>query len=177
MPLTRLTPLEGDAILSLEDAKEHLRVDGDEDAVIAMYRDAAIAHIERISGVILAPAEFRWTVTALIGAIDLPIRPVTDILEIEHYDSNGALVAYDGGRLMEGQVIPAAGTGWPVAHGFASIRFAAGLATPAIAPDLLAAVKLMLGHFYANREAVSGTMHQVPLGVAALVHPYQAALG
>lgn len=177
MPLTRLTPLEGDAILSLDDAKEHLRVDGNDDAIIALYRDAAIAHVERISGVILAPAEFRWTVAALNGAVDLPVRPVADLIEIEHYDSNGELVAYVGARLIEGRVLPAAGSSWPAAHGFASVRFAAGLASPNEAPDLLAAVKLMLGHLYANREAVGGTMHQVPLGVAALVRPYQMVMG
>lgn len=61
MTLTRLTAIDGDTILPLVDAKLHLRVTHDEeDTLIASLRNAACEYVERVSGVALAEAEYRW---------------------------------------------------------------------------------------------------------------------
>lgn len=176
MRLTRLTPLDGEAILSLADAKDQVKVrHTDEDVLIASLRDAAILHIERITGVALAPAEYRWTMRCFETRIDLPMRPVTEISEITYHDEDGEDATYTGWRLIEGSVLSAITDAWPYAHGYAAVTFTAGLESPDEAPDLLAAIRLMLGHLYANREAVNvgNITSELPLGVASLVQSYQ----
>lgn len=178
MPLTRLTPLEGETILPLADAKQHLRVlhdDVAEDALIRSLRDAAIAHVERVSGVILAEAEFIWTAPRFPACIDLPVRPVNELDGVTYYDSDGEPAEYDGARLLAGKVVPAVGGSWPSANGYAAVTFTAGLSAPE--PDLLAAVKLMLGHLWSNREAVSEkAANEMPLGVQALIDTHRQVM-
>lgn len=175
MTLTRLTPLDGEAILSLEDAKEHLRVrHDDEDTLISALRDAAIGHIERMSGVALAETNYRWSSRSFDARIDLPVRPVTGVGEVTYYDSAGETTTYTGARLIEDNVLPAFSECWPSANGYAAVTFTAGLTSPNDAPELLAAAKLMLGHLYENRSGVSDKPGQeVPLGVDALVQTYR----
>ncbi len=178
MTLTRLTAIDGEAILPLTEAKAHLRVThSDEDALIGALRDAAIAHVERVSGVALAEADFRWSTRCFPTRVDLPMRPVTDLGEVTYHDDAGEAATYTGARLVSGSVLAAVGESWPYSNGFASVEFTAGLASPDDAPDLIAAVKLMLGHLYANREAASDlTINEVPLGVRALVDTHRQVL-
>lgn len=178
MTLTRLTPINGDAILSLADAKAHLRVlHDDEDTLISALRDAAISHVERVSGVVLASADFRWTQRSFPARVDLPISPVTALGDVEYLDADGATQVYVDARLVDASVYPAAGGYWPIAYGSASITFTAGLASADSAPELLAAVKLMLGHLYNNREAVTAeNMTELPLAVDALIQTHRSVL-
>lgn len=179
MPITRVTPLDGDTILPLADAKAHLRVSHtSEDSLIASLRDAAIGHVERVSGVALASGDWRWTLRGFPARVDLPMRPVTALGDVKYYDADGVEQTYADARLVDGAVLPAANGVFPTAYGFASIEFTAGLASSDEAPELTAAVKLLLGHFYANREAVvTGTIAtELPLSVNALIDTYRAVL-
>lgn len=145
MPLTRLTPLDGDAILPLKDAKEQVRVThDDEDNTITVLRDAAIRNVERVSGVILAPTEFRWTAPRFGASIELPVGPVISLEGVTFLDAAGAEQIYADARLVGNSVMPAAGSGWPAAHGQIAVEFTAGLDAPEDAPELLAAVRLKL---------------------------------
>lgn len=179
MRLTRITALAGDTILPLADAKAHLRVTHtDEDTLIGALRDAAISHVERISGVPLAPSEYRWTMAWFCAAVALPVHPVTLLGEITYHDELGDAATYTGARLVDGAVFPMVGESWPDANGYAAVTFTAGLTDASEAPGLLAAVMLMLGHLYANREAVNvgSNFAEVPLGVDALIHTYRRVL-
>ena len=76
--LTRVTPLDGESILPLADAKAHLRVlHDDEDTMIGQLRDAAISHVERVSGVALAEGDWRWSRSIFTTPVALPIGPVS----------------------------------------------------------------------------------------------------
>lgn len=157
MALTRLTALDGDSILSLADAKAQCRVlHDDEDDLIEQYRDAAVRHVERVSGVIMAPADFRWTGKEFGTSVSLPVSPVTEIGTVEHLDGNGDTTEYTGARLIAGTVVPAFGGSWPFANGYASIEFTAGLASPTDAPELIAAVKLKVEELYARGDTDFG---------------------
>lgn len=177
--LRRVTPLDGEAILPLTDAKEHLRVlHSDEDSLIAAARDAACAYIERQYGVALAPATFAWSMKRLEDT-RLPVRPVTSITEVRYVDSAGAEQTYADARLISGAVVPAFDGSWPGSYGSAEIEFVAGFEDVANeAADLMAAVKLMTGHLYANREAVVQGSQSSPLAMAvdALCSPYRLVL-
>lgn len=179
MPLTRLTPLDGDAILSLADAKLHLRVThNEEDTLIASLRDAAINHVERVSGIALAETEYRWTMRAFPSRVDLPVLPVSALGEVGYHDEDGEAATYTGARLIEHSVYPSLTEGWPYANGYAAVGFTAGLTSPDEAPDLLAAVKLLLTHLYENRSAVNvgNITTELPLGVAALIDTHRTVL-
>jgi len=172
MDLRRLTPIDGEAILPLDDAKEHLRVrHSDEDSLIGALRDAACEYIERLSGVALASADFIWEADSFARISELPMRPVTAIVEVGYLDSAGAAQTYDDARLVDGKIVPAVNGVWPLAYGQASVTFTAGQTCP---PTLLAAVKLMLGHLYEHREAsASDSLSEIPLGVEMLIHTHR----
>ena len=176
--LTRVTPLAGETILSLADAKAHLRVQHDaENDLIASLRHAAVGHVERLSGVALASGTWRWSVERFTSRIELPIGPVTDVGDVTYLDAEGTEQIYADARLVNGSAYPAAGGSWPSAYERVTVEFTAGLASPSDAPELLAAAKLLLGHLYENREAVSGqTVNEVPLGVDALIQTYRKVL-
>ncbi|MFN6934939.1 MAG: head-tail connector protein [Tsuneonella sp.] len=176
MTLTRLTAIDGETILPLEDAKAHLRVThDDEDALIEALRDAACEYVERVSGVALADADYLWEGSCFSRVSALPLRPVTAVGSVAYTDGDGASATYTGARIVNGSVLPAFGESWPSAYGYAAITFSAGTTCP---PDLLAAVKLMLGHLYANREAVNigNITSEVPLGVDALIQTYRKVM-
>lgn len=178
MTLTRLSAIDGEAILPLDDAKLHLRVTHDsEDALIGSLRNAAIGHVERVSGVALASAQWRWTLPRFTSRIDLPMSPVTAMDAVTYLDAEGAEQTYADARLVDGQVYPASGGSWPTAYDSVAVEFTAGLASADEAPELLAAVMLLLGHFYIHRESVSAeSMQEVPLGVDALIGTYRRVL-
>lgn len=179
MSLTRLDPIDGETILPVADAKEHLGVRHTEhDTMIGQMRDGAIAYVERAACMSFAPADFQWTSRCFPARIDLPIGPVTALGAVEHYDADGASSTYVGARLVNGSVIPVVGGVFPDANGYASITFTAGLANPTDAPDLLDAVKLIIGHRYRNREAVNigNIVTELPLGVDALIQTHREVM-
>lgn len=176
MGLTRVAVIDGEAILPLVDAKLHLKVDTTaDDDLIGALRDAAIDHVERVSGIALASADFQLTRSSFpsTGPIELPIGPVTDLGTITYYNSDGDSTTFSAARLIEGSVYPNVSATWPIAYDYVAIEFTAGLSDPALAPGLLAAVRLVLGHLYENRqEATEKALTALPLGVRALIHPY-----
>jgi uncharacterized phiE125 gp8 family phage protein len=179
MPLTRLTAIAGETILPLAQAKLHVRVTHDhEDGLIGSLRDAAISQVERVSGVALAESDWRWSTRAFCSRIDLPMEPATEVSEVTYHDEDGEAATYTGARLVDGSVYPAVGESWPSANGYAAVEFTAGLASPDDAPELLAAVKLLLAHFYENRGAVSvgDSATELPLGVRALIDTHLSIL-
>lgn len=179
MTLTRVTPLAGETILPIEDAKAHLRVThSSEDTLIEALRDAAIGHVERVAGVALAEGTWRWTLRSFPSRIDLPMGPVTTVDAVTYFDADGAEQTYADARLVNGSAYPAAGGSWPTAYDSVTVEFTAGLASASDAPELLAAVQLLLGHFYINREAINigNIVNELPLGVDALIGTYRKVL-
>lgn len=179
MTLTRLTPIDGEAILPLVDAKAHIRVLHDEENdLIASLRNAACEYVERVSGVALAEADYIWEGDSFARMVAFPLRPVTAIGSVAYTDGDGASATYNGARIVNGAVFPAFGESWPSAYGYVAVTFSAGLASPDEAPDLIAAVKLLLGHLYTNREAVvTGTIAtDLPLAVDALIQTHRRVL-
>ena len=168
--LTRLTSRNGNAVLPLEDCKEYLRVThSDEDGQIGRLRDAAIAEVERVSGVALSQADFRWTLPRFTAAITLPVRPVIEVLDVT-YESGEGVAIYSGWRLSQGKVLPALNQGWPVARGFAAVDFSAGLLDPSDEPDLIASVLRLLAHFHDNRSS------EVPRGLTREIISHRQVL-
>lgn len=181
-------------MLDLAKAKKHLRVESEsDDTLIQTYLDASIAAVEGLTGHILVEREVRQSLDHLHGngrgEIELAWRPVLGVDRIEYVDSNGAaqqlLLASNAFRFIDGTnpyVAPVFNGSWPsLAHqrNAATIVYDAGYSDLGIPlpADLEAAVLLMVGHLYMNREAVTdGNVREVPMGVKSITNRYRPTI-
>lgn len=174
-------------VLELDRVKQHLGVaHDDDDDLIALYLDAATAAVEGPSGIgiPLRSATYKLTLDAFpCGCITIPLRPVTAVTSVSYKDTAGvtqtlAPAAYVA-DIATGTISRAIGGSWPstaVLPGSVTVTFTAGFET--IPADLQAAILLMVGHYYRNREAVVGTEGSVtplalPMGVDAILSRYR----
>lgn len=173
--LTPLDPIAGDTILPMEEARAHLNLtesDTYHDTALAASRDAAIAWAEGYTGLSLLARRFRWTTEGFSSFIYLPRGPIVSVDTLVYRATDGVDAALDETEwyLATDRLMAAHGTYWP--HGdHVRIEFTAGLDDATQIPaDLLAAVKLYMGHLFMNREAVvTGTIAtEIPLGVRDL---------
>jgi uncharacterized phiE125 gp8 family phage protein len=94
-------------------------------------------------------------------------------------ESNYSADAPAGPQVGPGRVIPDYGVSYPSTYGVpncVTVRFAAGYgAASAVPAGIKAAMKLLIGHWWSNREAVSaGSMAEVPLAVESLLWPFKS---
>lgn len=148
MTLTRVTPLDGDTILPLADAKAsaHITHD-DDDAVLTGFRDAALAHTERAAGISLDESDWLWTMRAFPSRVELPMGPVTALGDVTYYDADGVSQTYADARLIGSYVYPAAGSTFPTAHDYASVAFTAGPPSDADLAVLIVAAQIQFQIF------------------------------
>lgn len=169
---------------------------------------AAREYIEHLTGLTLCPQTLELAGRSFSGlcryegdtGIALRTSPVRGLVSVTYVDSAGATQTIaDGDMLLDDSdmlptLYPAYGTTlWPAVRdqaGAVRIRFTAGYdaigGSPSVAvlPYMLrAAVLLMVGHLYDNREETvrgegGGTLPNVnPLGIAALVERYRLRSG
>lgn len=189
--------------VSLLEAKAHLRVDfTDDDSLIKGLIEAATGHLDGWTG-ILGPClvEQTWAETFNGGACALGLGPVIEIVSVE---AGGEVVdpSLYGLRTDAGgrSYVDFVGTGLVTVTytaGYATIPEVPEVpavepvegdppdppgspAVPAIPaqstvpPALKAAILLLVGHWYHNREAATdGAMSVLPMAVDALVSPYR----
>lgn len=181
-------PIGGCAV-SLTRAKQHLRVEhDDEDELIGAYLAAAVEQVEAMTDKRLTPKVERQVAAGFpaAGGIRLHRGPVSEVIAIAYDPSTGSGQVVDEEeladfRLVEGvpaQVLPAAGAAFPATFagaGTVRIDYLAGYAPGEMPRGLETAVLLLTAHYYANRESVvTGTIAtEVPMGVRALVQPHR----
>ncbi|MBB3972776.1 head-tail connector protein [Hansschlegelia beijingensis] len=173
--------------VTLAEAKKHLRVmHDDEDALISMLIKAAAAQIEGPSGigVALVTQTWRLSLDGFPCEIEIPLTPVSAVDSVTFKDAAGADVAFtdfavdlDASPTL---VAPAYGATWPVPRcerGSVKVEFTAGYGAPSDVPaDLRAAVLLIVGHLYENREAVVLSNQQpfeMPMAVDSILNRYR----
>lgn len=165
-------------MVSLSLAKQHLEYDGtDRDGLISQYLNAAAAWVENYTGKKLAAGAVVQTVDSFGLFVTLERGPFVSLTGIAYTDTNGAAQTVTGARVRNGRIY-APVAGWPYIADYTAITvtYQAGyLTAPA---DLDSAQLLMIGHMFANREAVVvGTISQeLPLAVEALCRPYRSVL-
>lgn len=180
----------GEALVSLDACKAHLSIEADEtefDELIKALRDAAIEYVERYCSVKLGPVTgMVWSAEGLpvssSDAITLGVWPVTQVTNIVWRDGENVEVVGDANDFRvtaKGALRPVVGGAWPSGvAGAVQVTFDAGFAAGDAPPALIAAVRMMLAHFFRNREAIiTGTISaQTPLGVTALCAPFRPVL-
>ena len=149
-------------VLSLDAAKLHLKVDTTaDDALIADLTAAAVDHVERATGLVLAARDFTAHADTLGRWIDIRVWPVRSISAVTYADAAGAQVTLDAPayRLANGErparIVPIGA--WPysaTSRGSVVVTGAAGFEDPADIPPLaMQAVRIVLAEFYQNRAA------------------------
>lgn len=173
-----------DEILTLEEAKAHLRkTTDDEDALICTCLRAARQWVEDHTGHILYQRTFIRRFDAWGDYLTLYDYPVTEITSITYdgTDEDDDQIEYDGFEYSTGQhplrIYPASSFPTLRTNGYITITYTAGYATGESPDALIQAVKLQLGNFYNMRSGVStDTPEETPLAVRSLCRPYRGAV-
>ena len=176
MIVTRVTA--GSVPVSLADAKEYLRVDHDEDdAVIAALTSAACNSVAENVGRVLTAEQWIVSIDSVYGDFEFPLAPVQSVDAIEYFDADDQAQTADVSDFYlfkdedKATLRAKAGKSWPATarrDDAISITFTVGMQS---VPDgLISAAKMLLGHWYETRSAVSSgqTSQEVPLGVQYL---------
>lgn len=173
-------------VVSLDEAKAHLRVEGgDEDLQIAAFVAAATGHIDGPDGWLgraIGPQmlEARCSSSDCGNAVRLPFPPVIELVSASYIDGSGVeqMADADDFEIMGRDLVAVSGA-WPWTAGSprregVRIRYRAGY--EAVPAPIKAAILLMVGDLYRNRETVSaGAMTAVPMSttVQALLGPFR----
>lgn len=178
--LSVVTPAEGGAI-TLVEAKAHLRIsDAYEDALIEGLILAATEAAEAITKRALCKQTWDYLLDHFCGCMTLPKAPLQSVENISYVDGKGDKQTVDPAVFTvdtasePGRVYLAYSQSWPTTRRIphaVTIRIVAGY--DEIPSSIQAAVKLMVGHWFENREeATHLTVKQIPMGVKALLGPY-----
>jgi uncharacterized phiE125 gp8 family phage protein len=173
--------------VTLSEVKAHLRVDHtDEDTLIGALIPAARQLAEQYS----RRAFITRTLDAVLDCwpgddeISLPYPPLIGITSITYTDTDGNPGTMASGDYyvdavsQPGRVILADGAAWPDAtlrtRAGITVRYTAGYGAAADVPQIYkAAILLLIGHLFENREAVTVgaglTATPLPLAVEALL--------
>lgn len=175
--------------LSLAEAREHLRVDHfDDDGVISGCILAARQHIENVCGLALATSSWTMTLDEFpVDLIALPREPVQSVTAVRYVNTSGTLTTWSSSEYevdlysMPPRLRPRDGYSWPSLKstlGAVQVEFVAGYGGAEAAPQpIMQAMRLLVGHFYENREAsvVGTSAAPLPFAVDALLAPYRTS--
>lgn len=189
-PVLVTPPAADKPLISLDDAKKHLRVDHDEDNVyIESLVAAATSWLDGYSGVLgRALINQTWMIHPewCPEGFRLPLAPVSSVTSVKYFDADNVeqTVVDTNYNLYEDlispfvQMIPT--YAFPATYDRLddiSITFVAGYGADAtnIPGAIIIAAKLLIGHFYENREATAPApgVFEMPLAVKALITPYR----
>ncbi|MCX5478457.1 head-tail connector protein [Kaistia geumhonensis] len=177
--------------VSLAEAKAHCRVDhDDDDLLIEALILAAVGHLDGWSGVLgraLVTQTWRQDFfgfgSTRCGPLRLALSPVSSISSLTYFEPSGAQQALSAGvyRLLtdeRGPFVECVGDStWPSTacrSDSVSVTYVAGVAAADVPAPIKAATLLIVGHLYANREAVAeSTLAALPYAVDALIAPYR----
>ncbi len=181
----RLHPYTPPAVepITLAEAKLHLRVDLDDDddlitSLIVAARQVCEGRLRR------ALVTQVWDLTLCgfpeCGPIRVPLPPLVSVGSVKYRDGAGVQQTLSGSVYVVAAGTPGAihladGQSWPTTQEHpeaVTVRFTAGYGAAAAVPDCIkAAMKLLIGHWYENREAVNvgNITSEVPMAVTALL--------
>jgi len=186
--------------VALAEARAHLRVDNtDEDALIAAFISAARMAVENETCRALLPQDWEMRMPAFpgwwsdavpigFGEIRTAHAPIISITAIATANAAGAETVLDssawqatipaGPTAPPARIMPASGTLWPTTVpdvlDAVRIRYRAGYASASAVPaPLRAAILLLVGDMFANREAASAANVTDNPACNRLIAPYR----
>lgn len=171
--------------VGLQEAKDHLRIDtADEDALIDSFIMVARQKVESHTGRSLITQTWDWKLDRFRHLFEVPKGKLQSVTSVKYFDSDNveqtvASTVYEVDAVSEpGRIREADGQTWPNHFNrlnAVTIRFVAGYgATGNFVPwPIKAAMLLMVGHLWCNREAsATREVKTVPMGFQDLLAPY-----
>lgn len=175
--------------VSLSEAKDHLRItDDDEDADISDKLLEAIRFVEEQTHRQLVRATYEITFDRFPVGRErqkLPLSPLSSVDQIDYTDADGDAQTINSGTIASdyvvttnrepGYITPAFGVVWPIARDepdAVTYTIKCGWADAASVDRLAkAAIKLILGHLYENREETTAVaLKTIPIGAVNLLN-------
>ena len=174
----------GDEVVTIEEVKQHLRIDHDlDDAYLLTLIQAATEYCENATNRVLRPKRMALYMNQFPKkrALELSVHPVREVDSVLYWNKEGddclvPATAYDALLTIEPASLLAK-ISWPQVPpqpGRVRIEVLAGFQS--VPPSIRQAILLICGHFYENREIVGdkyGNMQELPLSVSALLSPYK----
>ncbi|MDQ3275172.1 MAG: head-tail connector protein [Actinomycetota bacterium] len=175
--------------ITLAEAKAHCRVTHSaEDDLIGAYVSAARQYAEEYTRRAFVTQTWRATLDAFPyrsgSRLLLPRPPLLAVTEVAYTDGSGVSQIVAAGSYtsiadpVAPYLLPLYAAEWPTARdytGAVRVTYTAGYGAAAAVPEAIkSAIRLMVAHFSANREAVvTGTISTMPMAVEALLGPYR----
>lgn len=175
--------------LTIEEAKLHLRVDAeDENTAIAALIQSAREYVENFTGRQLITATYQWSLDAFVGVLYLPKPPLQSVTTVAYTDGdgNGQTVSSANYQVdtasQPGRVVPSYSKTWPTTRNELNavvVTYKAGYGDTAlnVPEQYKTAMKLLIGHWFENREAIITGMaaKETPLAADAVLSPFRMA--
>ena len=179
--------------LTIQQAKDHLRLDHDEDdGLLQDMIKAARVWVENQTKRAILTQTWDYTIDDnwpwKFGGprITLPLNPVESVTSIKYVDVDGtspqptlAATQYTVAARTHGSyIVPAYNVDWPTVRGVPdaiTVRFVAGESS--CPKPLERAIALLTTHLYENRELVDkGERLDIPYTLEAMISPYRGGL-
>ena len=173
--------------VTLTEAKLHCGVDHDEhDDLIEGLISAATEHLDGYTGILgraLVTQTWRQDFGGFGSKLRLPVAPVASVSGVTYRDGENEQQTLS--TSIYTLFVDAAGPfvalqpdqDWPGAYArpdAVSVTFVAGVAADDVPRPIKQSILLMVGHWYANREAVGpGDLKELPMAVDGLLRPYR----
>lgn len=165
-------PTEGP--VSLQTAKDHLRVsDTEEDILILSLISSATKAVEADTGKALVSQTWDYKIAQPSGRVCLPMSPVSSVSSLTYFDTDDVsqTLTVSDFYLQSDQdrawIEPKQDITWPTMRDRAdalTITFVAGFgAATAVPADFKQAILLLVAHWFENRVAADKRMHSLPL--------------
>lgn len=186
----RTTP-PAETPVTLAEVKAHCRVDGDDsNAVLTALLNAAVDHLDGWSGILgrcLVTQTWRQDFDGFARLLRLPLGPVASITSVTWRNAAGQIATVssdnyarkadalgDYVRFKDGFVFPSDLNQVSAV----SVTYVAGVAPADVPASIKAAIMLLAGNWFENREAVViGTISsELPMAVNALLAPHRRVL-
>ena len=177
--------------LTLQQAKDHLRLDTDDDDLLVLdLIKAARTWVEgQTKRAIITQTwnydiDYEWPFKFGTPRITLPLNPVASVTSISYLDSDGASQTLASNqyavaaRTHGSFIVPAYDVEWPTVRCMPSaitVRFVAGEAS--CPKPLERAIAILVTHMYENREVVDkGERLDIPYTLESMISPYRPGL-
>jgi uncharacterized phiE125 gp8 family phage protein len=170
-PLTVSEAPEAEPV-AVDDVKQQCRIDhSDDDGYLAKLIERARSHTEMYCGTRLATQTVVANCDGFADLVRLPFGPVQSIESITYVDSDGAIRTLptdvyeprvDG---LDSAIVLKFGQGWPAIRAGSRIAVTAGVGYEDLPPAIEHALLMLIGDWYANRDAVPGDLGGRPVVV------------
>jgi uncharacterized phiE125 gp8 family phage protein len=169
--------------ITLEEAKNHMRVEVDtDDTIITNFIMTARRYCEKIQGRFYVTQTWDWFLDQFPEyPFDLPYPPLQSITHIKYYDKDGTEFTFSSAKYQvdvkgfQGRITLVFNESWPSVSlkpiNGVVIRFVAGYgAASAVPAEIKTAIKILIAHWYENRQITDVLkQEQIPLSAHDLL--------